>query len=1268
MRDYVNLFRDGRVPVTVTYLFGGGNGHATDYGEKCARLYSEKINLSFRVFDAAEVDRDPSEYRKFIRSAKESNLLLMNFHGDISGFKKFDGVKKSIIEASINTFVNCFFEESMAATRFLFLSGDEAYQRIKSYMHLGGPNNREFLVKYLCKLFGDVDVHVPEPEIQRAQGVYHPDYPLHITLEAYLDTLDPSKPTIGVMIPQGAWVNGQLEPQNLLIRRIEARGANTLPVFYTPTPSDISKSIGGRGIAEQYFTRNGSRMVDCIVMAAFGFSMLALSCPTDGSDAVRENFLQKLNVPVLASLPMFRPQAVWEKDGIGMEGGELAVSVAMPECDGQLITVPFCFRETDESGREYNSYRENRIDRIAGMAVGWGRVCKVPVKDRKVSILFNGGSLSNAPLGCAGGLDSFASVLNLVKAMVKEGYVLDRMPESGENILDEMLSAITNNLEWNSDEDIRKRAADFVTTDRYGEWFKCLRDGPAKWICRNWGDPPGEIMSLDGKFIIPGVMNGNVYFGLEPERGKHAKAEELIHDPDLSTPHSYLAYYRWIAQTLKSDIHIHIGTHGSAEWLPGKGCGLSDECFPDIMMEDVPNLYAYVIDDPSEGIVAKRRKKSVLVDYLMPSLTRADTYDDLSTLEGHVQEYLYCKQTMQRNKMASVGDTVYDLIAKISMWKELGLDEGAPADEVLSKCEMIFDYLADLKDGLITDGLHIMGKVPEGRHMEEMVYCLTRLKNGRIPSLRWAISNKLGFDLDALLDHASSIDPYTGELNGTLVDRIDKEMQTFISEMHNLEFEIQKCRDLALSKYGNDSNIVAVTDYICGTIHPNICRIEEEITNMVNGMSGGYVPPGPSGSPTRGNAHLLPTGKNFYSLDPETVPGPESWRVGRLMADDMIRDYISREGKYPENVGIVVWSIDTMKTGGDDIAYILSLLGIRPVWGSVGGKITGLEVMTREELQRPRIDVAVRISSLFRDTFPNLFQLIDEAVELASDVEESDEDNYVRKHLKEDIAEMMKEGLSHKEAREKAMIRVFGEPPGTHGAGVNILVESSKWNSVDDLAQIYITCGCSAYGRKWRGEKQPELFRKRLLELDVAVKNQVDREFDLIDVDDGYSYLGGMNAVVRSAGKEKPVNYIGDSSDPDRIKTRSLENEVAYMMRTRILNPKWIEGLKDHGFVGANLISDNVNHAFGWDATSDVIEKWMYDSMAEHFLFNEDNRKWIEENNPYAIKDLLEDLLEAIERGMWDADIDMKRALEELYLDAEGRLEEIAADRNSRRK
>ena len=1254
MKTYTNATKSEK-ELTIVYLTVGGSNLAPMLGHMCRE--TDVLPVKFVAFDSEDTVKDPKEFRELLKAAKSSDLLMINMHGDVSGYKKFDALKSVLCEENINTFLICGIEESIMENRSLFKGSDTDFLMLRTYIKLGGEANFRSMLLWLFKNIGDADVDVPEPVRNRAQGLYHPDFSRDVTPEEYYPTLDPDKPTVGILIFQGSWLNDHLEPYDLLIRAIEKLGANTIPVFHMPTPSEITGSIGAINVAKQYFKKNGKTMIGSLIISG-AFSQLTLANPTDGSrDQEKFNYFRDLNVPALQAIPIFRPQKEWMNDGIGMEGGELAICIALPELDGQITTVPFVFNEKDEEGADYHSWRQDRIERIAGMAMKWAKVGMVPVKDRRVSILVNG---SGSGLGSAGGLDTFASIKNMLKAMADEGYTIDHVPEDGQQIIDEMTASLTNDLEWKSDKDIEEEAIEFLKKERYMEWLNDLHETPRERMCRNWGEPVGTVMTHNGRFIIPGVMNGNVYLGMEPIRGKHEKAEELIHDPHIVMPHQYLAYYRWIAQEFKTDMHVHVGTHGSLEWLPGKGNGLSEECFPDVMMQHLPNLYVYVIDDPSEGIVAKRRKNSVLTDHMMPSMTRADTYDELMELEAHIHNYLFCKGTFQKDKLPGIAESVYGLIKELSMWKELKIEEDASIEDVMERIETIYDYISDLKDGLITDGLHILGHVPEGRHMEEMVYCLTRLRNGDMPSLRISVAESMGFDLDYLMDNISSMNSFMGEVNGNIVNRVDDRTQELLFTMQESNFELEKCIQIAKEFFPeNNTNVLRVTEFICNTVYPKIKGMVREITNGINGLNGGYAPPGPSGSPTRGNVHLLPTGKNYYSLDPETIPGQVSWKAGMKMANQMIDRYVEQEGAYPESVGIVVWSVDTMKTGGDDVAYILYLMGVRPVWGSVGGKIVGLEIMSHEELERPRIDVTVRISSLFRDTFPNLFQLIDEAVEMVADLDEDDEKNYIKKHLQKDIAKMIQEGMEPADARNNAMIRVFGEPPGTHGAGVDILIESKKWNDIDDLAQIYITCGCSAYGRKWRGETKPELFRHRLNQLDVAVKNQVDREFDLIDIDDGYAYLGGMNAVVRSDGNKKPMNIIGDSSDPDRLKIRDLEGEMAYIMRTRLLNPKWIDGLKDHGFVGANLIAVNVNHALGWDATSDVIEDWMYESMVDHFLFNEDNRKWIEESNPLALRGILEDMLEAISRGLWETTEDIKEKLSDMYLENEGTLEDV---------
>ena len=603
----------------------------------------------------------------------------------------------------------------------------------------------------------------------------------------------------------------------------------------------------------------------------------------------------------------------------------------------------------------------------------------------------------------------------------------------------------------------------------------------------------------------------------------------------------------------------------------------------------------------------------------------------------------------------------------MNLYKEVGLKEECGKEEVKEQSGIIYDYISDLKDALIKDGLHILGKVPEGELLTEMVYSLCRLRNGKVPSLRISIAEARGVDMDSILN-APSETGKDGKLNGVWISEIDAAFYDLLIEMQKIDYEPEKSLALAEDKIGRMTDDLRESlSYVCTDIYPHVCQLTNELTNFMLGIGGEYVPPGPSGSPTRGNAHLLPTGTNFYSIDPDAVPTEASWKIGRQMAEDMVKKFVDANGKYPESIGIVVWATDTMKTNGDDVAYILALMGVRPIYGSIGGKVVGLEIMSHEELGRPRIDVMSRISGLFRDSFPNLVDMIHRAAEMISELEESEEINYLKKHLKEDISKYISEGMSPADAKDVSMIRLFGDPPGQHGTGVEVLIQSSKWDSLEQIAETFTTWGCHAYGGKWKGEKFPEAFKRRAAALEVTVKNHNDREYDLLDIDDDYSHIGGLNAAVRQYRGEKPFCVMGDSSDVDRLKTRTLEEETAYVMRSRVLNPKWLEGLQRHGFKGAMELSKLTEYILGWGATSDSIEQWMYEAVTEKFILDKEVREWIRENNPYALKEMIEDMLECNDRELWNAPTEMLEQLRELYLESEGDMEDAGYRRNSKR-
>ena len=452
--------------------------------------------------------------------------------------------------------------------------------------------------------------------------------------------------------------------------------------------------------------------------------------------------------------------------------------------------------------------------------------------------------------------------------------------------------------------------------------------------------------------------------------------------------------------------------------------------------------------------------------------------------------------------------------------------------------------------------------------------------------------------------------------------------------------------------------ISSLAEYIIKEIYPRLTDTKNEMEHTLAALSGKYVPPGPSGSPSAGGVDLLPSGRNFYGVDPRALPSQAGWIAGMKLGDRMIDKYIGDEGKYPENIGMVLWSGPNMRSSGQDIAEFLYLLGIRPVWQKGSLRVTGLEVIPLNELKRPRIDVTARISGLFRDTLPHLAELMDSAVLLAAKLDEPDEDNFVRKHIREESKALEAGGASADDAWRSAAFRVFGDAPGTYGSGINIVLDSKNWESEKDLADIYVRWGGHAFGGGRRGEYQPELFKKRLAQMELTVKNEDSHDMNILSSDDYNGFHGGMIAAVKSFGQKEPVSYVGDSANRSAPKMRTVAEEMKRVVRAESLNPKYIEGLMQHGYKGAMDMANRLNISFQWDATSNVMEDWMYNDYAEKYAFDPKVQQWMKKVNPWALQNIAETLLEAEQRQMWNADDETKEKLQELYLSVEGEIEE----------
>jgi len=846
--------------------------------------------------------------------------------------------------------------------------------------------------------------------------------------------------------------------------------------------------------------------------------------------------------------------------------------------------------------------------------------------------------------------------MNITRLLHEQGYHLDHLPENGQKLMDVIINGLTNERRWLSSDELSKRAVAKISKAQYEDWFNELPIDVREKMLAQWGAPPGKLFCYNGDLLVPGIINGNVFYGLQPSRGFLDDPAAIYHSPDIPPPHQYYAYYHWIRNVFKADVIMHIGKHGSLEWLPGKSVGLSASCYPDIMISDLPNIYPYIINNPGEGTQAKRRSYCCIIDHLVPVMHNADSYEEAAQLEVHLQEYYDAKNDNEA-KLPILRKQIWEDVVNAKLDVDMKVTETDANFDFDVFLERLHGYLSELSDTLIRDGLHIFGEPPCDARLDEFLSSLTRLSNGNVPSLRQSIAELKGYDYDVLLAERGKLTA-EGRTNGDVIAELSDLSVDLVHQFHMKNFDLNSIDELTQNVLGGKSaKVEKCLTYIASFLAPALAATTDELTNTLSACSGSFIPAGPSGPPTRGMADILPTGKNFYSVDPRAIPTRAAWRVGCALGDALLARYLKDEGKYPESVAFVLWATDTMKTKGDDIAEVLYLMGVRPLWAPSSGRVVGLEVIPPEELKRPRIDVMVRISGMFRDAFLNLAYLIDEAVALVADLKEPKENNFVQKHISDEMREKIAQGISAEQAHETACYRVFGDLPGAYGCGISKAIDSKNWKTQQDLADVYVTWGCYAYSRKSYGSSVPEQFKRRLSQVNATAKNDDSRECDILIADDWYDFHGGLITAVRAFSGKSPQAYCGDSSDPDRVKVRTTAEETCHVFRSRILNPKYIEGMKRHGYKGASDLSRCVDYVMGWDATVDVVEDWMYEDLAYKYVLDEKMQEWLKEVNPYALQNMTERLLEAIERGLWNASEEMKRELQQLYLQIEGLLE-----------
>jgi cobaltochelatase CobN len=1129
------------------------------------------------------------------------------------------------------------------------------------YLRHGGVRNTENLLRFvadtvLMEGYG-FEPASPLPEV----GVYHPRLPEGSSVEDLLSMHDPSRPTVGVIFYRAHWMGGNTAFVDTLVEALEATGTNVLPVYC------YSLRAGTDGAVPALEMLNDR--VDCLVTTVLaGGGSNAADAQRSGSPEEWLEWevpaLEELGVPAIQGICTTSTREAWLASDAGLSPLDTAWQVAIPEFDGRIIGVPFSFKERLGEGSPVGapltlySADPERTDRLAGLAARFASLGRVPNPDKRIAVLLSNYPTKHSRVGNAVGLDTPASAIRLLEAMRAAGYAVDGAPDDGDELIHSLIAAGGHDLEFLTGDQL-KGAAGRLDTKRYAEWFGRLPEELRSEVEEHWAQPPGELYVDGNEFVVAGLSFGNVFVGIQPPRGFGENPIAIYHDPDLPPTHHYLAAYWWLIEEFGADAVVHLGKHGTLEWLPGKSLGLSPSCAPDAVLRDVPLFYPFVVNDPGEGTQAKRRAHATVVDHLIPPMTRAETYDDLAKLEQLLDEY-YQVETLDPSKLPAIRVRIWETLREAELHRDLGVEEQPEAfSDFLTHVD---GYLCEIKDLPIRGGLHVLGETPEGEPLRHLVASILRIGAGEVPGLRRAVGSAYGLDERSLTENGglraeaperlAERFPAVVATASDLLDRLEEATQALLAQLEARGWDADAAGAVCEEVLGvADAGVERSLRFAAQEVVPRLMRTPEEMENLLSGLGGGYVPAGPSGSPTRGLVNVLPTGRNFYSVDPKALPSRLSWEVGQGLADDLLRRYMDEEGRYPESVGIVVWGTAAMRTQGDDVAEILALLGVRPVWNEESRRVTGIEILPLEELGRPRIDVTVRISGFFRDAFPNLISLMDDAFTTVAGLDEPEGMNLVKKHAEEE----RKNGADDR----RATTRIFGSKPGAYGAGLLPLMDARNWRTDEDLAEVYAVWGGYAYGKGLDGVEAREAMESNLSRTEVAVKNIDNREHDLFDSDDYFQYHGGMVAAVRALTGRDPKAYIGDSADPARVKTRDLSEEARRVFRSRVANPKWIQAMQRHGYKGAFELSATVDYLFGYDATAGVVEDWMYRDVTNKYVLDEEVRDFMQQSNPWALRAISERLLEAAERGLWsEPGVEDLEALKRAYLENEGMLEE----------
>jgi len=1104
-----------------------------------------------------------------------------------------------------------------AELRNLSTVSDTDYDALWAYLVEGGPENTANLLRYAGHML-DAGEAPPAAKTLLRAGVYAPGL-AQASVEVLRRRLwQEGRPVVALVFYRALVQGAGLHPVNRMIKALARQGLNPLPIFVASLKDPLSAAT-----LAQIFSQAPPDLV-------LNGTSFAVSSPQSGAAENPGTPLDAPGAPVFQIVFAAGTEAAWEASAAGLSARDIAMNVSLPEIDGRVLTRAVSFKGEayfDEATEclitAYRAHGE-RIAFVAALAAKWAGLAKAPVGERKVALVLANYPNKDGRLANGVGLDTPAATVGVLEALQTAGYNLHNLPDDSADLMARILAGPTN---WLTDRARREGGERLSMADYQIDYAQLPADLRAK-VQERWGPPeadpfytPGEVDC--GYFALSILSFRNAVVGVQPARGYNIDPTDSYHSPDLVPPHNYFAFYFWLRHRFCAHAIVHMGKHGNLEWLPGKALALSQSCFPEALLGPMPHFYPFIVNDPGEGTQAKRRAQAVIIDHLTPPLTRAESYGPMRDLEALVDEY-YEAAGVDPRRLALLRREILELSRSTRLDEEAGVDWKAGDDLALGAID---NYLCELKESQIRDGLHIFGQAPEGQLARDLVQALVRVPRlkgmGGDASLIGALSEDLGLGFDPLDCEMAA--PWQGPRPKVLQAASADSWRIAGDTVERLEWLAGRLID-GLTPDPQWQRSIAVVEEIFAVVMPSVKACgEAEIGALLRGLSGRFVRPGPSGAPTRGRLDVLPTGRNFYSLDSRSLPTRTAWKLGWKSASLLIERHVQESGDWPRALVLTAWGTANMRTGGDDIAQALALIGARPLWDDNSARVTGFEVLPLSVLGRPRVDVTLRISGFFRDAFPAQIDLLDSAMRAIMALDEPAAENPLAARFNAEKAEL----------GEAAGVRIFGAMPGAYGAGLQALIDERLWQNKGDFAEAYLAWGSFAYGSGAEGQAARGALEARLKTAEIVVQNQDNREHDILDSDDYYQFEGGAAAAIEALRGQAPTIYHNDHSRPERPVIRTLQEEMNRVVRARVVNPKWINGVKRHGYKGAFEMAATLDYMFAFAATTNAVSNHHFDMVYAAYIEDDDTREFIEQANPAALVEMAARFEEAIERGLW---------------------------------